>query len=228
MGEFVGVGFKKNLGKAKNHIKYIAFRERSDGKNYGLFNDRSDNVNVYKFTKTLEDKKISHSSVAKIHTVMLTMSGDEFKRSGFVEEDYKKMVRNLMEDWQLKEGKRVNWVAALHNEDGHPHVHVAIKSTYTDRNGIERRLKMDVKTEREWFRKQFREEKDLIRGHDWYEKDRQFRFRERGRDKSLTNGIAGDFVKNLIFEMKKRQLEEAYERDIEQIKTQRRSQGRSR
>lgn len=223
MGEFVSMGFKKNLGKAKNHIKYIAFRQRSDGKHYGLFNDRSNNVDVYKFNKSLEDRRTSHSSSAKIHTILFSMSGDEFKKSGFREEDYKTMVRNIMEDWQLKEGKRVEWVGAIHNEDGHPHVHIAIKSTYKDRDGIERKLNLSVgREEREWFRKQFREEKDQIRGPEWNDRYR------RGRNKGQSLDITKQFVKNLKFQIKMRQLEAEYEKDMEQLRAHRRTQRRGR
>lgn len=226
MGEFVSVGYKKKLGEAKNHVKYIAFRERSDGKNYGLFNDRSSNISVNDFCKKLDDKKISHSDIAKIHTVMFSMSGDEWERSGFIEEDYKKMVRNIMEDWQLKNGKRIDWVGAVHFEEGHPHVHIAIKSTYKDRDGIERRLNMNVKEEREWFRGQFREEKDAIRGPGWYEQEQERR-RQMRRSKTRENGIGGNFIKNLFNQIKMRQLEAEHEREVEQLRAQRRA-GRNR
>lgn len=226
MGEFVGLGYKKNLGKAKNHIKYIAFRERSDGKNYGLFNDISDNVNVYKFNKTLDDRKISHDSAAKIHTVLISMSGNEFNRSGFIEQDYKDMVRNIMEDWQLKEGKRVNWVAAIHNEDGHPHVHIAIKSTYTDRNGIERKLNMKIdKEQRDWFRSQFREEKDAIRGPDWYQRGNERAYR---KTKRQSNSITKDFVNVIFQQYKLRALEAEREQDMEQTRAHRKAQQQGR
>jgi hypothetical protein len=226
LGEFVSVRYKTKLSEAVNHVKYIAFREREIGGQYGIFNEHSDNVDVKKFTDSLNDKRTAHPSVAKVHTLIFSMSGDEWERSGFQEGDYQEMVRRMMKDWQLERGIKVDWVAAVHPEPGHPHVHVAIKSVYTDRDGVERRLKMDIKEERAWFKQAFRHEKNRIRGFDLPEYEYE---RDRERGSKIINkepDFGKDLLNNLVYQIKMRQLEAERQKEYEMQRAHER--GRSR
>lgn len=164
MGQFVSVRYMKDLNKAVNHVKYIAYRDRSSGRNYGLFGEKADSVPVKDFVKTLKDKRTSHHTSAKIHTLMFTMSGDEWNRGNYMDGDYQSMIRNIMKDWQLERGITVEWVCALHDEKGHPHAHVVIKSVMKDSDGVERKLNINVKEEREWFREAWKHEKERVVG----------------------------------------------------------------
>lgn len=209
--EFVSIKYKKSLKEAQNHVKYIAYRDRTSQEKYGLFNDKSDNVPVKDFVKSLDNKRTSHKDVAKVHTILFSMSGDEWKRSNFIDGDYQTMVRNMMKDWQLEKGITVDWVAAEHNEDGHPHIHVAIKSTFKDSDGVEKRLKI-MPEDRKFFKEAFREEKKRIRGFDIEPQQRNF-----DRSKRLNQEIAGKELFNaLVFQIKQRMKEN--EREIEREK----------
>lgn len=209
--QFVSVRYKKSLKTAQNHVKYIAYRDRSTNEKYGLFNEKSEHVDVKAFVKSLDCKKTSHSETAKVHTLLFSMSGAEWEKSNFVDGDYQQMIRNIMKDWQLKEGITVDWVAAEHNEPGHPHVHVAIKSTYKDADGVERKLKIKPE-EKAWFKDAFKDEKRRIRGFDIEPQTRNF-----DRSKRLKQEIAGkDLFNTLVAQIKQRVKEE--EREIENEK----------
>lgn len=212
IAEFVSTKFKKNLGEAKNHVRYIAFRARETNEKYGLWDEEKEQVSVEEFCSSLEDKRTSHSSIAKIHTVLFSMSGDEWNRSEFQDGNYKEMIRNIMKDFQLSKGITLSWVAAEHNEKGHPHVHVAIKSVYKDGDGVERRLNIS-KEDREWFKDAFRQEKNRIRGYELEPPEREFDRSKRMNPEPPS--ISKGFIDSLIFQINRRLQQEEFEREQE-------------
>lgn len=209
MGQFISIRYMKSLKTAINHVKYIAYRDRESGKGYGLFSDKSENIEVKDFVKTLDDKRTSHKDVAKIHTLLFTMSGNEWERGNYQPGDYQTMVRNVMEDWQLNKGITVNWVAAVHDEKGHPHTHVVIKSVFKDSDGIERRLKMTTE-DKKWFKKAFQEEKSrtvkLRGGREPLTREQQKREKPQ---------LAKDVLNNLMNSIQQRLREEELKRQME-------------
>lgn len=215
MGQFVSNRYMKSLKTAINHVKYIAYRERSSERGYGLFNDKNDNVEVKDFIKSLNDKRTAHPDVAKIHTLLFTMSGNEWERGNYLSGDYQTMIRNVMKDWQLERGITVEWVAAEHNEKGHPHVHVVIKSVMKDSSGVERRLKMTPE-DKEWFKNAFQEEKSrmikLRGGREPITKERQQQRQKPQLSKDLLNNLTYRIQQRLREEELKRQMERDRER----------------
>lgn len=210
MGQFVSSRYMKDLQKATNHVKYIAFRERSSERGYGLFNDKSDHVEVKPFLNSLKDKRTAHKDVAKIHTLLFTMSGNEWERGNYQLGDYQIMIRNIMKDWQLERGITVDWVAAEHDERGHPHVHVVIKSVMKDSDGIERRLKI-IPEDKQWFKKAFQEEKSRmvqLRGG----REPMTREVQQRRQKPQ---LARDILNNLTYRIQQRLREEELKRQME-------------
>lgn len=160
--QFVSFRYMKDLQQAINHVKYVAFREREGDKGYGLFNERSDHAEVNDFLHSINDRRTSHPAAAKIHTLIFTMSGQEWQRGKYMDGDWQTMVRNVMKDWQLKNNFTVDWCASVHFEKGHPHAHVVIKSVQRDANGIERRLNVKMDENREWFKEAMKEEKQRM------------------------------------------------------------------
>jgi type IV secretory pathway VirD2 relaxase len=209
MGQFVSNRYMKSLKTAINHVKYIAYRERESGRGYGLFSEKNDNVEVKDFIQTLDDKRTSHKDVAKIHTLLFTMSGNEWERGNYQPGDYQTMIRNVMKDWQLEKGITVNWVAAEHDEKGHPHTHVVIKSIFKDSDGIERRLKM-TQDDKEWFKKASQEEKSrMVKLRGGREPlPRQMPKREKPQ-------LAKDLLNNLMYSIQRRLREEELKRQME-------------
>lgn len=187
---FASHSYERELPKAENHVRYIAFRSReSEEHEKGLFNEHDNHIEVKDFIRDLNDKKTSHPSVAVIHKVLFSMSGDEWEKSGFEPEDYKIMIRNIMKDYELKTGRTINWAAAAHMNAGHPHVHLVMKATYTDKDGIEHRLKIDNE-DRKFFAQAFTREKNRIRGFEIEKPEREYeRHQNRQQSKSISNAI---------------------------------------
>jgi type IV secretory pathway VirD2 relaxase len=211
---FVSHSYSKSAEDAGKHIDYIAFRDREDeSENKGLFSAREDNADIQKFKESLHDKRTDHSQVATAHKLLFSMSGDEWNRSGFQPGDYQKIIRNVMNEWELKTGYRLNWVAAEHRNPDHPHVHVVLKATYTDRDGVEHRLKV-TNEDRQFFRKEFTRQKDLERGFELPERERSF-----GKEPSMEKPINMDLLNSLIYEINARLREEEYEREREQSRS---------
>ncbi|MFB9324252.1 hypothetical protein, partial [Cryptosporangium minutisporangium] len=158
------ISYTKKLSDAKQNGRYICFRERyGKEENLGVFNDKTDNANIHKFNKDLEDKKTQHPSVAVAHKMLFSMSGDEWNRSGFEPGDFQTLVRNVMKDYEQQTGKRLTWIAAEHRTPGHPHVHVLVKSVYHDKDGVPYRLKFD-KDDSNFLKNSFQREKNYLRG----------------------------------------------------------------
>lgn len=160
----VFTSYTKSLGSAAQNAKYIGFRPRKNEQDvYGVFSKDKDSADMKKFIKSLDTSKTRHSTVAVAHRFVFSMSQDEWDRSGFKMGDYKELVRNTLHNFEIETGKRLSWIGAEHHDPGHPHVHVLVKATYHDRDGVEHRLKIGLE-EREKLRTYFQEEKNYMRG----------------------------------------------------------------
>ena len=145
------------MNDAKAHIQYVGFREREDpSDSLGLFSEHEDSVEVSTFLDSLDEKRFRHPKDPYIHTLLFTMSGKEWERSGFERGDYQKMIRQVMKQYEIKKGYRLKWIAAEHFKKDSPHVHVAIRASYFDRDGIERKLNI-TDADRKFFRDEWRE-----------------------------------------------------------------------
>lgn len=180
----------------------------------GLFSEHSDVADAEKFIESLKDKKFDHPDVATIHTVLFSMSGDEWEQSGFEPGDYQKMIRHIMSEYEIRTGHKVEWVAAEHRNPDHPHVHLVLRAAYKDRDGIERRLKISNE-DRKWFREQFQKTKEIYRPfdpppreYDLY-KDRQPNFH-----------VDTTFLDNFFYQVKKDLEHEEWERELAKKKAQ--------
>ncbi|MCU6603817.1 hypothetical protein OCO53_25590 [Peribacillus frigoritolerans] len=205
---FVSHSYIKNLSEAQNHVRYIAFRGReTEDERGGIFSEKSDVADVKNFIKKLDDKKTSHPDVAVAHRLLFSMSGDEWNKSGFGEGDYQKMIRNVMKDYELKTGRKLEWVAAEHRNPDHPHVHVAVKATYQDKDGIHHRLKISNE-DRKFFKQAFQQEKNMLRGFELEQ------HKERPYEQNRPSRGNADFIDNLFrqIEREMREKEREYER----------------
>ena len=211
---YVARRYFKTISKASNHARYIAFRDRlNEFEKKGLFTEKEDLINTFDFTKNLESNLTKHQSVAVAHTLLFSMSGDEFKRSGFEYGDYKEMVRDIMQKYQLEKGIKLDWAAAEHFKPNNPHCHVIIKSTFKDRDGVEHRLKL-TKDDVAWFRDSFEEKKDKMRGFD---KEHLMKIRShdlrRERNKHKNRQLTTNLLDSLIYQIKRKAKEKEYEQE---------------
>lgn len=221
MGAYASHKYLKTFADAAAHVRYIGFREREDkSESLGLFSERSDSADAEPFIKTLDAKRFSHPKVPNLHTVLFSMSGDEWNRSGFEAGDYQKMIRHVMKEWEIKTGYRLDWVAAEHRNPDHPHCHVAIRAAYKDRDGIERNLEVSNE-DRKFFREQFQRTKEMYRPID--PPPRELRYEQ---ERPINFNLETTLLDNLVYKIKQELQREEFERDLAKKKKER--QGRSR
>ena len=109
------------IHKAKEHIKYIEVNREKHRNNPDLFNAREDNVNRKDFFRSIE--RMPQQGVV-LHKLVISLKEDDRDN---LQIDLREMARDTMERFQLSQGKQFEWVAAIHDDEGHPHVHIAIK-----------------------------------------------------------------------------------------------------
>jgi hypothetical protein len=124
-----------------------------------------------------------------------------------------------MKEWELKTGYRLQWVAAEHRNPDHPHCHVAIRAAYTDRDGVEHRLKISNE-DRKFFREQFQRTKEIYRPID--PPPREF-----GYDREQRPFIDTSLLDNLVRQIKRDLEHEEWEREQARKKIQK-QRGRER
>lgn len=220
----VFTSYVKTLSDARTNAKYIGFRDRKNERDtYGVFSKDNDHADIKKFSKELDTKMTRHSSVAVAHKFLFTMSQDEWDRSGFVMGDYKNMVRTALRDYEINTGKRLTWIASEHHDPGHPHVHVLIKATYHDRDGVEKRL-MIRPEDRDMIRGYFQDAKNYIRGFEVeppHEKEYKRTYdNEHSKQNELNRSL--NAAKEHIFNQLKQTLDRTeFEREMERTKEQR-------
>lgn len=213
--------YLKTFKDAAAHVRYIGFRDREDkSESLGLFSEQHDSADADAFINSLDAKRFQHSDVANLHTVLFSMSGDEWNRSGFQPGDYQKMVRHVMKEWELKSGYRLEWVAAEHRNPDHPHCHVAIRAAYTDRDGIEHRLKI-TNEDRKFFREQFQKTKEQFRPYDPPPRELS-QYREREQPLFIDTS----FIDNLFYRIKHDLEREEFEKELAKNKAKKKGRDR--
>ena len=142
MALFVKVKLCRDLGRARAHVKYIAFRSReTPQEERGAFDKRTDHADVARFNDNLEDRLTRHPMANKAYKVTMSLSEREFRQLGLT--SWKPVVREAMVNLQQKWGKQFEWIASEHMAKGHPHVHIAIKATCQEEAGRCRQLRLD-------------------------------------------------------------------------------------
>jgi hypothetical protein len=142
MGLFVKVKRCFDLGKAKAHVNYIAFRSReAPGEERGAFDQQHDHADVGRFRDNLEDPLTRHPMANKAYKLTISLSDREFRERGLT--SWKPVIREAMENLERKWGRQLDWIAAEHMAQGHPHVHIVVKGTCIDEAGRRRQLRLD-------------------------------------------------------------------------------------
>ncbi|MED1205597.1 relaxase/mobilization nuclease domain-containing protein [Heyndrickxia acidicola] len=209
MGAYASHRYLTTFDDSAAHVRYIGFREREDkSESLGLFSEHSDNADADEFIESLKAKRLKHPDVPVIHTVLFSMSGDEWQRSGFEPGDYQKMIRHVMKEWEIKMGYRLQWVAAEHRNPDHPHCHVAIRAAYKDRDGVEHRLKISNE-DRKFFREQFQKTKEMFRPIDPPPRERNYEY-----ERTPNLNIDTSFVDNLFYKLQREIEQEEFQREF--------------
>jgi hypothetical protein len=212
--------YLKDWDDTVKHIRYIAFRSREhyDDQTKGVFSEREDKADVETFIHSLkQSKSLKAHSAAKIHRILFTMSRDEWERSEFEHGDYQRVVRNVMKNFEIKKGYRLEWVAAEHRKEENPHVHCVIKGTYKDKDGIERRLRI-TSEDKDLLIREFKEELDRIRGFELPDREYEKQF-NRYNDPIFQKPMDMTLLDSILYEIDRRLEEEKRARDKAQDKS---------
>ncbi|MBA4544288.1 relaxase/mobilization nuclease domain-containing protein [Thermoactinomyces daqus] len=111
----------------KKHLKYI----ESDRKNKKgikvhreppiMFSKDSDKADRLEFGRRIAAQK-EQGVVA--HKLVISMSEDEQKRLGI---NMIEFVRETMAQYETARKQQLDWIAAYHNDEDHPHCHIVIR-----------------------------------------------------------------------------------------------------
>ncbi len=120
-------GGLSKIHSVKNHLKYIGYRSE-EVKEKGHFDRENDRADMNKFIDRIkENPALKHHRAIKVQKLVFSLRQDDYeayKRSG---RDYKNLVRSVLKEYEEKKGMKLDWIANIHETDGHPHCHVAIK-----------------------------------------------------------------------------------------------------
>lgn len=108
---------------AKNHIKYITAPREHHRNNPHLFDETRNYVNRREFFNELERQKPSPRH-AFLHKLVISFSEEERDR---LKIDMKELTRDAMARYKALLNREIDWVAAIHDDKGHPHVHVVYR-----------------------------------------------------------------------------------------------------
>lgn len=153
------------------HVKYVGFRSREAGEK-GFFSRDEDRADYKAFLDRVEKHPaLRHSQTIKVRKMIFSLREKDYeayKRSG---KDFRDLVRKTLQHYEKKHGVKLDWVASIHESDGHPHVHVIIKavSDEKDKNGRSKRIvirKDDLREMKEVFDREF--ERDAK--YHWHER----------------------------------------------------------
>lgn len=108
---------------AKEHVKYMNAPREHHRNNPNLFDAVRDHVNRREFFDRLEQQKPSPHH-AFMHKFIIALSEEERDR---LQIDLRELARDTMARYETKTGRQFDWVAAIHDDAGHPHVHVSYR-----------------------------------------------------------------------------------------------------
>lgn len=156
----------KCISKLLSHLKYVGFRSdelerpqphsgREVTTERGFFSADKDHADYKNFVSRVENNKaLNHPLAVKAHKLVFSMRGVDYRayeRSGLT---YKDFLRNVLSEYERTRGLKLDWIANIHNKEGHPHVHVVIKAVSD--------LKVDGKNRRVFlYREDFKTLRDL-------------------------------------------------------------------
>lgn len=214
------INFTKHLDRARKSVRYHAFRTREVPREQrGMFDRDKDHADVTAFIKSLDDpltrpketrRGVIHYPV--MHRLMFSLSRKEFETCGLT--SWKPVIREALAAFERYHGIRLEWIAAEHMSQTHPHVHVDIKSVVTGPDGVPRRLRItqEMRQHLRWAVEGIlRRERERVRAE--REQERAFkRGVERFLDSlthSLTRGLAqaareDDYIDPLMRRKKRR------------------------
>jgi hypothetical protein len=131
-GKTLGAAKVAAVGRALAHVKYIQHRPGEDRGDGGreLFNEVEDNLDGKRVRKAVREQENS-----KVVAHKLTLAPE------INPEDKKAFTREIMHRLGSEKGLDLEWVATVHNNTAHHHIHVVVLGK--DKNGKDVRFDKD-------------------------------------------------------------------------------------
>lgn len=123
---FVSYKSQKPITKAKAAVKYITAPREYHRNTPELFNEGQNHVKRKDFYKEIEAQPKYGVCIHKWKISLSEQERDELKI------DMREWTRDFMARVEKEYGKRLSWCAAVHDDKGHPHVHIIIRGYTKD------------------------------------------------------------------------------------------------
>jgi hypothetical protein len=151
---FLNVRHTNSIEKARVMALYIGFRARERAEHErGFFNEHVDHGADYKrHLREIENHPaLQHSKTVKVHTMILSLRQGDYDALVAAGGSLKQIARDVIRDLEDAKGMKLHWIGALHENTGHPHVHLHIMSVGRDSRGNNVRLRI-TKQDIQWMR----------------------------------------------------------------------------
>lgn len=141
---------KDPSAKASRSLRYAMFGskdvEHPEDKGKAIFDAHSDQADIKAFERRLTDPLTRHPMAPKVHQVIFSLKRADFDRAGM--RDWTVVVREVLAEYELKTGRKLDWIASHHDNRNsphsrdHPHVHIYVKAVYETSGGQRRQLRI--------------------------------------------------------------------------------------
>ncbi|BFH18330.1 hypothetical protein J6TS7_32170 [Paenibacillus dendritiformis] len=168
----------RDFRTVSKHLKYIGFRSREivPGQER-FFSGKDDYADWKKFYEGVRSHKaLQHSSTVKIHKVMFSLRKHDYEAYVKSGRDYKDIIRSVLKEYEHRKGVKLEWIAARHDQNSHPHCHVVIRAvTQEGPDGKSKRVYLS----KEDIQKMKRDFDNEVARHRMIEKERSPEEKER-------------------------------------------------
>lgn len=126
------IRFVRDTATAATVVRSHVYRPTVGGRECP-FDATSDQADVAEFISALDDAMTVHSQAASMYDAVWSLSRDEMlnlQAVGFPR--LRDLVREGFLRYTMTTGKRLSWIAVIHDDKLHPHVHVCIKAVSYD------------------------------------------------------------------------------------------------
>lgn len=120
----------KAITQAKEAVKYVETNREHHRNNPHLFNQESDHLDRRPFMRRIEEQKTYGAALFKWKLGVSEQEKNELKL------DYTEWTREFMARVEAKYRKKLDWVAGIHDDAGHPHVHILIRGEDKEGNHV--------------------------------------------------------------------------------------------
>jgi len=129
----------KTVRGAEQMVRYVAFRSKDlADKDKGCFDQDRDHAEVKDFVAKIPDHLTRHKNAPKAFHAIISLSREGYDH--YEIKDWKPIVREVMETYQRESKRKLEWIAAQHDNATHPHCHVIIKAVSEKENGQRNKL----------------------------------------------------------------------------------------